>query len=197
MDFIGPLQETPRGHDTILVIVDRLSKYVHCVPTHSKVTAIEAARLFMTHVFANHGMPKHVITDRGVQWNNNFTKHLMRALGIRHHMSTAFHPQTDGQTERTNKTLVEVLRTYVGESVRHDWDLWLPLAQFALNNSWQESIQTTPFVLNTGEHPVVPSQLGLPVERTQLLLTSLAPSHMWWIVHAKLWSKLKVAMYVC
>jgi transposase InsO family protein len=94
----------------------------------------------------------------------DFWKHLARALGVKHHMSTAYHPQTDGQTERTNKTIEEVLRNYVESSVQRNWDLWLPLAQFAINNSWQESIQTTPFVLNTGAHPMVPSQLGLPVD---------------------------------
>jgi hypothetical protein len=164
VDLIGPLPETPRGHTAILVFVDRLSKYVHCVPTAHKLIALGFAHLFVTHIFANHSMPRYVISDRGAQWNNHFWKHLARALGVKHHMSTAYHPQTDGQTERTNKTIEEVLRNYVESSVQRDWDLWLPLAQFAINNSWQESIQTTPFVLNAGAHPMVPSQLELPVD---------------------------------
>jgi transposase InsO family protein len=79
---------------------------VHCVPTHSTVSDLECA-LFVTHVFANHGMPKTAISDRGVPWNYQLWKNLLRALGIQHVMSTAYHPQTNGQTERTNKIPVE------------------------------------------------------------------------------------------
>jgi hypothetical protein len=105
--------------------VDRLSKnrYVHCVPTTHKLTALGFAHLFVTHIFANHDMPRHVISDRGAQWNNHFWKHLARALVVKHHMITAYHPQTDAQTERTNKTIEEVPRNYVEPSVQRDWDL--------------------------------------------------------------------------
>jgi hypothetical protein len=94
-DVIGPLPETPRGHTAILVFVDRLSKYLHCVPTTQKLTALGFAHLLVTHIFANHGMPRYVISDRDAQWNNHFWNHLARALGVKHHMSTAYHPQTD------------------------------------------------------------------------------------------------------
>jgi hypothetical protein len=132
MDFVGPLQETPRGHDTTLEFVDRLTEYVHCVPTHSTVSGFECARLSVTHVLANHGMPKTVVSDRGVQSNNQFWKHLMRALGTQHVMSTAYHPQTDGQTERTNRALAEVIRTFARGGVRRDRDLAHP---FLMSNA--------------------------------------------------------------
>ncbi len=83
-------------------------------------------------------------------------------VGVQHHMSTAYHPQTDGQSERTIQVLKEVLRTYV-DPHQSDWDVWLPLAQFAVNNSWHESIQTTPFYLNHGAHPRTPLTVRMPV----------------------------------
>jgi hypothetical protein len=82
VDLIGPLPETPRGHTAILEFVDRLSKHVHCVPTTHKLTALGFAHPFVTHIFANHGMPRYVSSDRGAQRNNHFWKHLARALGV-------------------------------------------------------------------------------------------------------------------
>jgi hypothetical protein len=143
------------------VFVDRLSKYVHFVPTTESLNAKGFARLFIQHVFANHGMPSTLISDRGSVWNNKFWKHVCKIMKVKHHMSTAYHPQTDGQTERTNRILEDVLRNYVRAS-QTDWDHWLPLAQFAVNNSWQDSVQATPFYLNTGAHPDTPVTASLP-----------------------------------
>ncbi len=161
MDMIVKLPTTPRGHDSILVFVDRLTKYVHFVPTTESLSAKGFARLFIQHVFANHGMPSTLISDRGAVWNNKFWKHVCKIMKVKHHMSTAYHPQTDGQTERTNRTLEDVLRNYV-RATQTDWDRWLPFAQFAVNNSWQESVQATPFYLNTGAHPDTPVTASLP-----------------------------------
>lgn len=161
MDMIVKLPKTPRGHDSVLVFVDRLTKYVHFVPTTESMSAKGFARLFIQHVFANHGMPSTLISDRGTVWNNKFWKHVCKIMKVKHHMSTAYHPQTDGQTERTNRTLEDVLRNYV-RATQTDWDRWLPFAQFAVNNSWQESVQATPFFLNTGAHPATPVTATLP-----------------------------------
>jgi hypothetical protein len=161
MDMVVKLPATKRGFDSVLVFVDRLSKYVHFVPTTEKLAAKGFARLFVQTVVANHGMPKEVISDRGATWNNKFWKHVCRMVGVRHYMSTAYHPQTDGQTERTIQVLKDVLRVYIGPR-QNDWDLWLPLAQFAINNSYHESIHNTPFFVNTGMHPRTPMTVNLP-----------------------------------
>ena len=144
MDMVVKLPKTARGHDSILVFVDRLTKYVHIVPTTEAMEAKGFARLFVQHVFANHGLPRTLISDRGTVWNNKFWRHVSKLLRVKHLMSTAYHPQTDGQTERTNRTLQDVLRNYVN-AAQSDWDRWLPIVQFAINNSYQDSVQSTPF----------------------------------------------------
>jgi transposase InsO family protein len=137
------LARSARGHDAILVFVDRLTKYVHLVATTARLSAEGFAKLFVRHVFANHGMPSTVVSDRGTQWNSHFWRHVCRALHVTHLMSSANHPETDGQTERVNHVLKEILSAYA-TTRRIDWDEWLPLVQFAIDNSWQESIGTTP-----------------------------------------------------
>jgi transposase InsO family protein len=161
MDMVVGLPATPSGKDSVLVFVDRLSKYVHLVPTTATLKAKGFARLFVQHVFANHGMPEKIISDRGSVWNNRFWAHVRKVLGVQHHMSTAYHPQTDGQTERVNSVLGDVLRTYARANGT-DWDHWLPVVQFAINNSHQESTKATPFYLMHGEHPRTPATVSLP-----------------------------------
>jgi hypothetical protein len=161
MDMVVKLPKTARGHDSILVFVDRLTKYVHIVPTTEAMKAKGFARLFVQHVFANHGLPRTLISDRGTVWNNKFWRHVSKLLRVKHLMSTAYHPQTDGQTERTNRTLQDVLRNYVN-AAQSDWDRWLPIVQFAINNSYQDSVQSSPFYLNAGQHPHTPVSVSLP-----------------------------------
>jgi hypothetical protein len=118
--------------------------------------ASDFAALFIQHIVANHGMPHTLICDRGVQWNNKFCQTLFSRYGVQLNMSSPYHPQTDGQTERMNRVLEDMLRNYVSPT-QLDWDDWLPMIQFAVNNSWQESIKSTPFFLNTGTHPSMPT----------------------------------------
>jgi hypothetical protein len=114
MDMVVKLPRTKHGNDSVLVFVDRLSKYVHFIPTTEQLSARGFARLFVQNVVANHGLPQEVISDRGTTWNNKFWKHVCRMVGVKHCMSTAYHPQTDGQTERTIQVLKDVLRMYIG-----------------------------------------------------------------------------------
>jgi len=93
------------GHDAIMTVVDSVSKRVHFVPTHTTVTVEGAARLFLHHVWKLHGLMKYVVSNHGPQFVASFTKELYRLLGIRLFSSTAWHPQTDGQTERVNQKL--------------------------------------------------------------------------------------------
>jgi len=98
-----------------MTIVDSVSKRVHFVPTHTTVTAEGAARLFLHHVWKLHGLLKCVVSDCGPQFVASFTKELYRLLGVRLSSSTAWHPQTDGQTERVNQELDQFLRLFVNE----------------------------------------------------------------------------------
>jgi hypothetical protein len=160
-DMIVKLPRTACGYDSILVFVDRLTKMVHLVPTTESLDAEGFAKLFLMHVVRAHGMPREVVSDRGPQFNNKFWEHVCQRLRLDRRMSSAYHPQTNGQTERMNRVIEEMLRSYISPSQR-DWHEWLPLVEFAINNSWQESIGTTPFFLNYGEHPLTPADLDLP-----------------------------------
>lgn len=161
MDMIVKLPQTVNGHDSILVFVDRLSKMVHLVPTVETLSAEGFAKLFRDWVIRLHGMPETVLSDRGPQFNSMFWDHVTRLTGVKRSMSSAYHPQTDGQTERINRTLEEMLRSYVSPD-QQDWDEHLACVEFAINNSWQESVKNTPFFLNYGMHPLTPVSMSLP-----------------------------------
>lgn len=159
MDFIVQLPTTRNKHDAIVVFLDRLSKRAHFCPTHTSVTAPEVAKIFFSNIFKNHGLPQVIVSDRDAKFTSRFWKTLFEQLGTKLAMSTAFHPQTDGQTERMNRTLEEMLRAY--SSYKQDnWDEYLPAAEFAYNNSKQPSTEHTPFELDCGQHPTTPSSLA-------------------------------------
>jgi len=165
MDFITGLPCTALGNDAIMVFCDRLTKMVHFAPCTRYSRCHRRAKLFRDRVFAAHGLPVSIVSDRDTRFKSDFWMSLMGLLGVKHKMSTAFHPQTDGQTERVNRVLEEYLRHYVSPS--HDnWDELLPLAEFAYNNSVHEAVRETPFFLNSGVHPRLPGAV-----RTQLTAT--------------------------
>jgi hypothetical protein len=119
------------------------------------MNAEQFAGLFMQNVVRLHGVPAEIVSDRGSLFTSKFWSALCDLLGTKQRLSTAYHPQSDGQTERMNRTLEEMLRSYVA-SDQSDWDQLLPAAEFAVNNAWQASIQNTPFYLNYGQHPMFP-----------------------------------------
>jgi len=121
------------GHDTVMTVVDSVSKRVHFIPTHTTVTAEGAARLFLHQVWKLHGLLKYVISDRGPQFVAHFTKKLYRLLGIKLASSTAWYPQTDRQTEHVNQELDQYLQLFVNERQDNWYDL-LPMAKFQYNN---------------------------------------------------------------
>jgi hypothetical protein len=156
MDLITHLPCTVRGHTAIVVFVDRLTKMVHFAPSKDTIGALEFADLFMTEIFRRHGLPESFVSDRDPRFTSQFFAAICIQLGIKQLMSTAFHPQTDGQTERANRTLEEMLRHYVNPS-QDDWDLKLPCAEFAVNNAVKAATGYSPFYLNYGRHPRGPS----------------------------------------
>lgn len=150
-DFIPDLPPS-RGHNSILVIVDRNTKYVHLIPTTTNVTASGTADLFIKHVWQFHGTPLETVSDRGTTFNSQFLRAMYKRLGITPTFSTAYHPQTDGQTERVNQEVEQFLRLYCNHDM-NDWVDQLPFAQFCLNNRVNESTGVTPFYTNHGYHP--------------------------------------------
>ncbi len=157
MDLITGLPKTRTGHDAIWVVVDRLSKCAHFAATTTNADAEDIAELLRTRVYMNHGSPLEIVSDKDPHLTSKFTQALFRLTGCRSAFSTAFHPQTDGQTERVNRILEDYFRHYVGPR-QVDCNKHLPEAEFACNNSWQASINTTPFCLTYGQDPVIPFQ---------------------------------------
>ena len=159
LDFITHLPKTDREKDAILVVVDRLSKQAHFIATTKTVTAEETARLFLETIFKLHGMPKTLVSDRDPRFTSDFWRSLMRLLGTELLMSSSYHPETDGQTERTNRTLQQMLRT-TSTNLLTDWDLELPLMEFAYNNLESASTKQSPFFTVYGIHPRTPLNLS-------------------------------------
>src|SRR3954454_10081906 len=155
MDFITQLPRTKSGFDAITVFVDTFSKMVHLVPSQTTATAPDTAKIFFDIVFCLHGLPTSIVSDRDAKFTSKFWQSLFHTMGTRLAMSTAFHPQTDGQTEHANRTLEDMLRAYVGYR-QDDWDSLLPAAKSGCNNAPNASTQMTPFRLCYGRDPVDP-----------------------------------------
>ena len=158
MDFITSLPMTKNGHDTILVFIDRLSKMCHFVATKSTLTTMECAKLYIDNIFRLHGLQDSIVSDRDKLFTTPLWLAILQGLNMSPDMSSPFHPQTDGQTERANRVLEDYLRHYIAPDQK-DWDEWLSMAEYVINDSYQESIKCTPFELNYGEHPLNPLSL--------------------------------------
>ena len=155
VDLITQLPRSRSGHDAIVVFVDKLTKMVHYVACTTNVTAPQLATLFMREVVRLHGVPSSILSDRDPRFTANFWRAFWDQLGTTLTMSTAYHPQTDGQTERANRTLEEMLRSRINFN-QNDWDEHLALAELAYNNSIQASTGFTPFYLNYGQEVLLP-----------------------------------------
>jgi hypothetical protein len=151
MDFVTGLLEC-EGYDAIWVVVDRLSKMRHCVPCHTTIDARGLAEIFLKEVVRLHGLPKTITSDRGPQFAAVFWKRICERLGINRRLSTAFHPQTDGQTERMNASMEQYLRIYTSHQ-QDDWVKWLPLAELAANNTTSEATKCSAFLAVSGTDP--------------------------------------------
>lgn len=151
LDFIVKLPLSD-GFDSVLVVIDRMTKMGHFIPCNEACNAKEVATLVRKNIFKLHGTPSNIVSDRGVSFNSTFWKNYLESLGIKRTMSTAYHPQTDGQTERLNAILKQYLRAYVNYA-QDDWASLLDVAEFSYNNTHQSAIKTTPFYANMGYHP--------------------------------------------
>ena len=162
MDFIVRLPNTSQKHDSIWVIIDRLTKTAHFLPVHTSYTAKKYAEIYLDQIIHLHGVPKTIISNRGSQFVAHFWEQLQASLGTKLIRSSAYHPQTDGQTERVNQILEDMLRACV---IQYDknWDKCLALAEFSYNNSYQSSLKKAPFEVLYGRRcrtPLSWSQTG-------------------------------------
>nr|GFA49764.1 putative reverse transcriptase domain-containing protein [Tanacetum cinerariifolium] len=154
-DIATYLHRTSSGYDTIWVIVDRLTKSAHFLPMREDDSMDKMTKLYLKEVVTRHGIPISIIFDRDPRFASDFWRAFQKALGTRLDMSTAYHPQTDGQSERTIQTLEDMLRACVID-FGNGWERHLPLVEFSYNNSYHASIKAAPFKCLSDEPLAIP-----------------------------------------
>ncbi|GKD88535.1 putative reverse transcriptase domain-containing protein [Tanacetum coccineum] len=162
MDFVSGLPRMPSGYDSIWVIVDRLTKSAHFLLMKKTDSIEKLAQLYLKEIVCKHGVPTSIISDRDSLFTSRFWKSLQEAMGTQLDISTAYHPETDGQSERTIQTLEDMLRACVIDFGSR-WDRHLPLVEFSYNNSYHASIKAAPFEALYGRmcrSPVCWSKVG-------------------------------------
>ncbi|GJT00443.1 putative reverse transcriptase domain-containing protein [Tanacetum coccineum] len=162
MDLVTKLPRSSSGYDAIWVIVDRLTKSAHFLPIREDYKTEKLARIYINEIVARHGVPVSIISDRDGRFASHLWQALQKALGTKLHMSTAYHPETDGQSERTIQTLEDMLRACVMD-FGGSWDAHLPLVEFSYNNSYHASIKCAPFEALYGRKcrsPVIWTEVG-------------------------------------
>lgn len=185
MDLITGLPKTPRGNFGVVVFVDRLYKQVLIAPISDDTTAPVIAQIYFDTVYRHKGLSRVISSDRDPRFTSHFWRTLFRLLGTKLSFSTAFHPETNGQTERANRVIEEVLRHYVSAR-QTNWDTLDTPVEFAINNAVQASTGYSPFYLNTGQpYPLTPGSLLKPpstdIPAANSFLTNISNS----LTHAK------------
>ena len=142
MDFVTHLPTTPRRHNAVWVIVDQLTKSAHILTVRMNFTLEEFYRLYIREIVRLHGVPVSIVSNKDPRFTTHFWKIFQKAMGTQLVMSTIFHPQIDGQSERTIQVLEDMLRACVLD-LKGSWEEYLPLVEFAYNNSYEASIQMT------------------------------------------------------
>nr|GEX61755.1 putative reverse transcriptase domain-containing protein [Tanacetum cinerariifolium] len=151
MNLVTKLPKSSSGHDAIWVVVDRLTKSSHFLPIREDYKTKKLARIYINEIVVRHGVPVSIISDRDGRFASHLWQALQKALGTKLNMSTAFHPKTDDQSERTIQTLKDMLRACVMD-FGVSWDTHLPLVEFSYNNSYHKSIKCAPFEALYGQH---------------------------------------------
>jgi hypothetical protein len=164
MDFIVGLPNTSRHHDSIWVIVDRLTKTAHFLMVHTTHKTEKYVEIYINQIVRLHGIPKTIVSDRGALFVARFWEQLQKSLGTTVIRSSTYHPQTDGQTERVNQILEDMLQACVLHYGKN-WDKCLSLAEFSYNNSYQSSLKMAPFVALYGRRCRTPLNWSQARER--------------------------------
>ena len=175
LDFITGLPRNQNQNDSIMVVVDKLSKAAHFIPVKTTYKAANIADIFLKQIFRLHGVPKVIISNRDPKFTGNFWKSLFKGLNTTLNFSTSFHPQTDGQTERVNQVLEDLLRMYVKDQPGK-WEDYLHLVEFAYNKNYQSSAKFSSFEILYGHKCNTPISWNNPVDRLVLgpeLLTEM------------------------
>jgi hypothetical protein len=162
MDFVVGLPKTQKGHDSMWVIVDRLTKVAHFLPVRTTYGREKLAKIYIENIVKLHGVPSRIVSNRGTQFTSRFWKSLHRAMGTKLNFSSAYHPQTDGQIERVNQIMEAMLRACV-LTYGKDWEQSLPYAEFSYNNGYQTSLGMLPFEALYGRKyrtPLMWSEVG-------------------------------------
>ena len=137
-----------------MVVVDKLTKSAHFIPVKTTFEASAIAQIFLKEIIRLHGVPRKIISDRDARFTSRFWKSLLQSMGTQLNFSTTYHPETDGQTERVNQVLEDMLRMYVMDQ-QNQWEKYLPLVEFAYNNSYHSSIQELPSKSCMEDHVVL------------------------------------------
>ena len=165
MDFVGPFPESS-GYDYLWVVICRLTSMVHLVPIRTTTTASELAQLYIREIVRLHGLADSIVSDRDSKFTSRFWRETHKLLGTKLLMSTSFHPQTDGASERAIRSIAQILRAMVRPDQR-DWSEKVPMVEFALNSAVSSSSGFAPFDLNYGYMPrinpgIVLEPIGVP-----------------------------------
>ena len=160
LDFITDLPRTTAGHDCILVLVDSLSKMAHFIPTHKSATALDTVDLLADRLIRYHGFPDMLISDRDPRFQSEVWEQLCNRFSIKRALSSPYHPQSDGQTERLNRTLEQMLRTYI-QSDERAWESLLPALELAYNTTSHSSTELSPFEVMIGQNPVTAADIDI------------------------------------
>ena len=164
MDFIEGLPNS-KGVTLIMVVVDRLSKYAHFLTLSHPYSALTVAQLFLDNIYKLHGLPNSIVTDRDKIFVSRFWQEVFKLLGTQLKLSTAYHPQTDGQSEVTNRTLQTYLRCMASEKPK-EWSKWIPLAEWWYNTSYHYAIHATPYEIVYGQP--APTHLSYSVKESKV-----------------------------
>jgi Integrase zinc binding domain len=165
LDFIGPLP-LDDGHHTILTITDKLGSDIQIIPTHTDLTAESLALLFFDHWYCENGLPLELISNRDKLFISRFWKHFTFLSGVKHKCSSSYHPQTDGQSEQTNRTVIQAIRFHV-ERNQSGWKRTLPRIRFHIMSTLNQSTGFSPFQLCFGKSPrLAPPLINLPKDAT-------------------------------
>lgn len=167
MDYITSLPKSKKNNDSIMVVVDKLSKSIHFILVQSIYRAVLIAHVFMQNIFKLHGLQKTIISDHDVKFTSIILKTLFEEFGTQLNFSIAYHPQTDGQTERVNQVVEDMLRAYVMEQPTK-WEDCLHLVEFAYNNGYHTSLLMSPFEVLYGWKCRTPSSWSRPKDRLML-----------------------------
>ena len=177
MDFIEHLPVS-KGFTAILVVVDRFTKQSIFIPTHDTITSTQLAKLFVIHVFSKHGVPSHVTSDCGSEFVSHFFRSLGKALDMKLHFTSGYHPEGDGQTECVNQTLEQYIQIFTNYQ-QDNWSSLLPLAEFSYNNAPNATTGVSPFFANKGYDPAITihPEYELASSRAHKFVTDLSELH--------------------